>query len=66
MISGDEKPSGGQLVINGEEAELKATVNRKRKLRSKYGEAWDLIDSAMMTYRNFYEDYLFIEADAVV
>ena len=47
-----------------EEAALKATVARKRRLRSKYGNAWGLIDNAMTTYRTFYEDHLFIESGA--
>ncbi|MDH3588178.1 MAG: S46 family peptidase [Gammaproteobacteria bacterium] len=47
-----------------QEAALKATVMRKRKLRNKYGDAWNLIDNAMTTYRTFYEDHLFIESGA--
>ena len=30
-------------------------------MRATYGEAWNLIDGAMVAYRNMYEDYLFIE-----
>lgn len=48
----------------GEEARLMKTVMRKKKLRRKYGDAWKQIDGAMQTYRNFYEDYLFIEGGA--
>ncbi|MBT8130755.1 MAG: S46 family peptidase [Gammaproteobacteria bacterium] len=44
-----------------EEAELKSIIQGKRKLRKKYGDAWQLIDDAMATYKTFYEDHLFIE-----
>ena len=48
----------------GEEEELRATIAADPELRGKYGEAWELIDTAVRNYRNMYEDYLFIEAGA--
>ena len=52
------------MAIKAEqEAALRATVNADPELRAQYGEAWTLIDKAMMAYRNFYEDYLFVELD---
>ena len=33
-------------------------------MREAYGDAGDIIDSAMQAYRNMYEDYLFIESGA--
>ena len=47
-----------------QEAELRDIVAADEELNQKYGEAWDLIDGAMAEYRNFYEDYLFIESGA--
>jgi len=47
-----------------EEKSLRAAVAADDKLQAAYGQAWDLVDGAMQAYRNFYEDYLFIEADA--
>ncbi len=47
-----------------EEKLLRARVAADEELQAEYGEAWDLIDGAMNTYRNMYEDYLFIEGFA--
>ncbi len=47
-----------------QEAALKVAVSADPELQAKYGGAWDLIDTAMVAYRNFYEDHLFIEEDA--
>ena len=47
-----------------EEKALRAAVAGDKALQAAYGDAWDLVDGAMHAYRNFYEDYLFIEADA--
>lgn len=53
-----------QMAIKAaEEAALQKAVNKNRKLRKKYGEAWQLIDEAMTTYRTFYEEKLFIDDD---
>ena len=47
-----------------QERELRAAVAADPKLQAAYGEAWDLIDEAVDTYRNFYEEHLFIESAA--
>ena len=47
-----------------QERELRAAVAADPALQSAYGEAWDLIDDAIDTYRNFYEEHLFIESAA--
>lgn len=47
-----------------EEDSLRETVMADEEMRAAYGEAWDLIDGAMISYRNMYEDYLFIENTA--
>jgi hypothetical protein len=47
-----------------QERELRAAVAADPELQAAYGEAWDLIDDAMDTYRNFYEEHLFIESGA--
>ena len=47
-----------------EEKLLKELVAADDNLRADYGQAWDLIDGAMKTYRNMYEDYLFVEGYA--
>ncbi len=55
----------GRMAIKAEEEEaLRAAVAADEKLQAAYGDAWDLVDGAMHAYRNFYEDYLFIEANA--
>lgn len=46
-----------------EEQALRAAVAADEDLQSAYGDAWDLVDGAMIAYKNFYEDYLFIESD---
>ncbi len=47
-----------------EEESLKKRVMADPEMRDAYGDAWDLIDGAVATMRNMYEDYLFIEAGA--
>ncbi|MBT8131638.1 MAG: S46 family peptidase, partial [Gammaproteobacteria bacterium] len=47
-----------------EEDALKAKVMRNRKMRKKYGDAWQLIDDALETYSHFYYEHLFIEDGA--
>lgn len=47
-----------------QEAALIASVATNPDLQEAYGEAWSLIDSSIETYRNMYEDHLFIESDA--
>lgn len=47
-----------------EEEALREQVMADPELRRQYGDAWDIIDEAVSTYRNMYEDYLFIEAGA--
>jgi hypothetical protein len=47
-----------------EEAALRAKVEADPELRAAYGSAWDLIDGAVLSYRNMYEDHLFIEQSA--
>ena len=47
-----------------DEDELRRLVMADDEMREKYGEAWDIIDGAMQSYRNMYEDYLFIEGSA--
>jgi hypothetical protein len=44
-----------------QEQELQAAVAADPDLQAAYGDAWGLIDEAIDTYRNFYEDHLFIE-----
>jgi hypothetical protein len=47
-----------------EERELKEAIAADPELEALYGEAWDLIDESIETWRQFYEDYLFVEAGA--
>jgi hypothetical protein len=47
-----------------EEKSLQKAVFSDPKLQAEYGEAWNLIDGAVMTYRNMFEEHLFIENDA--
>jgi len=47
-----------------EENALKDRVMADPEMRAAYGNAWDLIDGAVSTQRNMYEDYLFIESGA--
>jgi hypothetical protein len=47
-----------------EEQELRSAVAANPELQAAYGEAWRLIDAAIETHRNFYEDHLFIEKAA--
>ena len=47
-----------------EEQALRDIVMADRDMRAAYGDAWDLIDGAVSTLRNMYEDYLFIESGA--
>lgn len=47
-----------------DEKVLRDTVMANDDMRAAYGDAWDLIDGAMVAYRNMYEDYLFIESGA--
>ena len=47
-----------------DETALRKTVMADDDMQKAYGDAWDLIDTAMTTYRNMYEDYLFIESGA--
>lgn len=52
------------LSLKAEQEEmLRAAVAEDRELQATYGSAWDLIDGAVDTYRNMYEEYLFIERD---
>jgi hypothetical protein len=44
-----------------EEQQLRAAVAADPELQAAFGDAWSLIDSAIETYRNFYEEHLFIE-----
>jgi hypothetical protein len=54
-----------RMAIKAEqEKALQAAIAADPELEAAYGDAWDLIDGAMDAYKNFYEDYLFIEADA--
>jgi hypothetical protein len=47
-----------------QERELRAAVAADPELQASYGNAWGLIDDAIDTYRNFYEEHLFIESAA--
>jgi V8-like Glu-specific endopeptidase len=47
-----------------EENALRELVMSDSDMRASYGDAWDMIDAAMQSYRNMYEDYLFIEGGA--
>lgn len=47
-----------------EEDELKARVAADDELQAAYGDAWSVIDDAIVNYRNMYEDHLFIESSA--
>jgi V8-like Glu-specific endopeptidase len=47
-----------------DEQSLRRLVMADDDMREAYGDAWDIIDAAMQSYRNMYEDYLFIEAGA--
>ena len=47
-----------------DEEELRRLVMADNDMREKYGDAWNIIDDAMQSYRNMYEDYLFVEGAA--
>ena len=55
-----------QMMARKAEAEsaLRDAVMADADMRARYGEGWDLIDTAMDAYRNFYEEHLFIENSA--
>lgn len=44
-----------------EEQALRDAVNADPELAAEYGEAWDLIDGAVVAHRNMFEEHLFIE-----
>jgi hypothetical protein len=44
-----------------QEQQLRAAVAADPELNAAYGDAWKLIDEAIDTQRNFYEEHLFIE-----
>ena len=47
-----------------DENALKAAVAADEDLQAAYGDAWNLIDSAITDYKNMYEEYLFVELGA--
>ena len=47
-----------------QERELRAAVAADPEMQEAYGDAWEMIDGAIATYRNFYEQHLFIESAA--
>jgi len=47
-----------------EEKQLRAAIAVDPELQAAYGDAWDLIDSAVEAHRNMYEEHLFIESGA--
>lgn len=47
-----------------EEQSFRDAIAADAALESDYGDAWDLIDRSLETYRNFYEEHLFIEESA--
>ena len=47
-----------------QERELRAAVAADPELQASFGNAWSLIDDAIDTYGNFYEEHLFIESAA--
>jgi hypothetical protein len=49
-----------------QEQQMRAAVAADPELQAAYGDAWDLIDGAIETYRNFYEEHLFIESAAAL
>ncbi|MFU8822442.1 MAG: S46 family peptidase [Gammaproteobacteria bacterium] len=51
-------------VKAADERTLREKVAADETLQAAYGDAWDIIDGAMKTYRNMYEEYLFIELGA--
>ena len=54
-----------RMAIKAEqEKALQAAVAADAELQAAYGDAWELVNGAMKAYKNFYEDYLFIEAGA--
>jgi hypothetical protein len=44
-----------------QENELRKAIAANPKWQASYGEAWDLIDTAIEAHRNMYEEHLFIE-----
>jgi hypothetical protein len=46
------------------EGELRAAIAANPEWQAAYGDAWDLIDGAVETHRNMYEEHLFIEDSA--
>lgn len=47
-----------------EESSLRAVVAADPELAAAYGNAWDMVDAAMATYRGMYTEHLFIELGA--
>ena len=43
---------------------LRAAVKNDAALNEKYGNAWELIDSAIAAHRNLYQEHLYIERGA--
>jgi hypothetical protein len=44
-----------------QEQNLRAAVAADPELNAAYGDAWELIDNAIVAQRNFYEEHLFVE-----
>ncbi|MEM7280539.1 MAG: S46 family peptidase [Pseudomonadota bacterium] len=44
-----------------EESAMRDAINSDPDLKAKYGDAWDLIDQSVSTYRDMYDEHLFIE-----
>lgn len=49
-----------------QEAQLREAIAEDPELQAAYGDAWDLIDSAIQAHQNMYEEHLFIENDAAL
>jgi hypothetical protein len=47
-----------------EEQALRQRVAASEELQAAYGNAWDMIDEAMLAYRRLYDEYVFIEEAA--
>jgi hypothetical protein len=47
-----------------QEEKFRAAVKNDAELNEKYGDAWELIDSAIAAHRNLYQDHLYIENGA--
>ena len=53
-------------IKSDQEAQLREAIAEDPELQAAYGDAWNLIDNAVLAHQNMYEEHLFIENDAAL